>query len=512
MQLRLHLNEPRPYGGDSCCFYPDQAPLRSQIAAVMGVLPHNILMGAGADRILDVIMRSLSPTKVVALQPDFPRYYDHIENAGHDRVVVRFGQYPFVFPEDRLLGALDEQTGAVILATVSNPCGVSLPIDLIGRIRTRAPRALLILDEVYSAFRGLNLAPMAAKDPYMLSLGSLSKVGYPGVRAGWAIGTPASLDRIRPFLSPHEISSESLRKGVRFLSRRHEWPAVIYSQKAALNFLASELESRGIAVARSAANFLLAQFGIPAGLIQTAFEARGVKIHKPAASELEGWLRISTPRILDVKRALEVLDGLISSPFDEIDGALVFKPGQGGPFGISAALPACMLFGTYAEIDHLAIVVPADQFENHLESFAKAGCVPIEGPGLFPRDFCAEMEHFPADLQFRFASLQTPAGGTAVLASPSDPGDQLGRFLDRRGEGAIHHVAIRVSNIHQAAEDWQARGFIPISPLVSDGHMAQQFLANRGGQILEVVVRQNASKQTFTCQNVADLRRSEVQR
>jgi histidinol-phosphate/aromatic aminotransferase/cobyric acid decarboxylase-like protein len=507
-RLRLHLNEPCPFGSDPCSFYPDQEPVKSQLASVLGVKSQNILLGNGADGILDLIARSLSPTTVVTLDPDFPRYQDHIRNGGHRWIPVPIGPFPYTFPASKLLSVLDGEVGAVILSTVSNPCGLTLPIDLIRQVRARAPHALIVLDEVYSAYVDVNLAPYAAAEANVISVGSLSKMGYPGARLGWAVTGPEILARIQPFASPHPVSSVSSRRAIRFLQRRHEWDTRIATQKLALEKLASDLESLGITVARGAANFLLAKFGVSAAAIQRALELRRVQVHRPVARQLDGWLRISAPRIAEVQAFIRILEDLLTTAFTYEGGVLSFKQEANDPYEISSTLPAFVFLGTYAEIDHIAYVT--HRFQEHMDGFRRMGAVLVEGPGQFPGDFCAESDGFPEDLAFNFASFKTKTGVIAVVASPHSPGDQLDRFLEVRGDCGIHHVAIRVQDIAFAAARWMDRGFAPMTPAVDDGRLAQQFFKSHIGQVIELIVRKGAENDTFTCDNVAALRRSEV--
>jgi 4-hydroxyphenylpyruvate dioxygenase-like putative hemolysin len=107
------------------------------------------------------------------------------------------------------------------------------------------------------------------------------------------------------------------------------------------------------------------------------------------------------------------------------------------------------------------------------------------------------------------ASLMTTTGSIAVIGAPHANGDQLGRFVNERGGYAIHHIAVSVENIVVSGRSFEAMGFKPISPIAEDGEIAQQFLKNGANQVLELIHRKGHDSRTFTCSNIAALRRSE---
>jgi aspartate/methionine/tyrosine aminotransferase len=95
------------------------------------------------------------------------------------------------------LDALLAETGARVVAITDphNPTGVSIDaatrraaLDVIER-----RRALLVVDEIFAAFRGPQRAPAwAAESACVLSLGSLTKAwGLAALRTGWVLGAPA---------------------------------------------------------------------------------------------------------------------------------------------------------------------------------------------------------------------------------------------------------------------------------------------------------------------------------
>jgi hypothetical protein len=161
-------------------------------------------------------------------------------------------------------------------------------------------------------------------------------------------------------------------------------------------------------------------------------------------------------------------------------------------------------------LDHFVLTLPdAGRLHSFAEEIVRLGGRIVEGPGLWPFDFCADGDAFPDDLQMHFASVLLTTGCVVVLAAPHVDGDQLSRFRARRGAGGVHHVAVRVEETERTRRSWRALDFSPLSGLLDDGQLVQQFLSNSKGQILELILRRGAGSATFSCANLAGLRRSE---
>ena len=168
-----------------------------------------------------------------------------------------------------------------------------------------------------------------------------------------------------------------------------------------------------------------------------------------------------------------------------------------------------VLFQQPVALDHVVVTLrDSVHLLEYQHELLKLGGKIIEGPGTWPGDFCTE-DTFPDDLSMYFASALLTTGVVAVLAAPHKANDQLDRFRIERGPKAVHHVAIAVANIEQARASWLERSFRPLSRLLDDGNLAQQFLRNDQGQILELIKRRNQNQATFTCDNLKGLRQSE---
>lgn len=163
-------------------------------------------------------------------------------------------------------------------------------------------------------------------------------------------------------------------------------------------------------------------------------------------------------------------------------------------------------------VDHFVITFSdKETLLKFAQSFLDFGAKIVEGPEIFPVEFCEQSTNIPEDLWLHLLTLLMPSGGLLVLDAPHAANDQLNRFLKERGESAVHHVAVRVDDIHNAVNHWQEKGFKPLSKKPLDyGSLNQWFLRNSAGQIIELIKRQPENNATFDCQNIAGLRLSEV--
>jgi histidinol-phosphate aminotransferase len=506
--LRLDRNEPTGRY-DLIGSYPDDHALVALLATRLGIATDRILLTAGADQGLDVVCRATNGP-VVVLHPDFIRYEQHSRNAGLRIVRVPAPLDGSRFPMMQILDAV-EGAGVLIVSTVANPTGCTPPPDFIDLVKRHAPSLTILIDEVYAEFAPVRFADAASTTPGVISIGSLSKIAGPGLRVGYMVAEPTTLARVRPFVSPAAVSGLSLETAGQLLANPPRIHDNVRRQVEARGRLGAELRARGFAPVREAGNWVLARFGSGARRLALELRARGAMVNVPPYSELDEWLRISTPDVHDVDVFIDVLDTILDSPVVDVDGQLqtrdLFRQPEawvGAPFVIRNG-------SDVLHVDHFAITV-ADE-STHLKWVAtllSAGAALVEGPGVWPKDYCEELSEFPADLEMHFATMEVSPGGLLVIAAPRRPGDQLARFRSHRGPWGVHHAAIRVADVHSALAYWQQKGWKPLSQLpVVDDALHQWFLRNDDDQILELIARRDGGQATFTCNNLKALRLSE---
>ncbi|MBW4487893.1 MAG: hypothetical protein KME12_08890 [Trichocoleus desertorum ATA4-8-CV12] len=197
-------------------------------------------------------------------------------------------------------------------------------------------------------------------------------------------------------------------------------------------------------------------------------------------------------------------------PFVEINGLLFYKEEGKTPEFLDASF-STTLFDERVIVDHLVMLFSSalalNQYSDRLIQY---GAQAVEGPGIWPQDFCPGLTSFPDDLTMYFLSVLMPSGGIVVLAAPHTPHDQLDRLIQERGLNTVHHVALHTNDINSAAEICQRKGFVPLSTVPQDdGCLCQWSFKNLAGQIIELIHRRCTDGATFSCQNIAALRLTE---
>lgn len=157
--------------------------------------PEQILVTSGAQHALNIILRTLAGKqhKVLVEHPSYPNALDAIRTAGSRPLPVALPSpdAPDSWDIDAMVAAMHQQRPAMayLVPDFHNPTGRLMPDHYRKRLARAAASSgtVLVVDET---LRGLNLdgataAPMSAFSPAVVSIGSLSKSHWAGLRTGW---------------------------------------------------------------------------------------------------------------------------------------------------------------------------------------------------------------------------------------------------------------------------------------------------------------------------------------
>lgn len=272
------------------------AELSGVIASYCTVSPNQLVIGAGADEILDVIAKAFldNGDAAVISTPTYSMYAIATRVMGASVRAVPLGR-DFAPDVDGLLAAA---SGAKLLfhCNPNSPTGNLTAPDEFERLVARAP-CMVVVDEAYAEFAGWSAVPLLDLYPNLIVVRTLSKAfAMAGLRLGYGVARPevaALLNRVRP---PNSVSALTARIGAVALRDPGAMRAQVAALVAARAPFAAGLESAGARVYPSVTNFLLTDWGSPARArgIYERLERRGLVVRNFAEHPLiPGHLRVT---------------------------------------------------------------------------------------------------------------------------------------------------------------------------------------------------------------------------
>lgn len=275
--------------------YPDQRPLCQALARHFGLPPEQVVLGAGADELLDRICRAfLAPGRELLLPvPAFPMLARYAALAGAAVVPVPWPEGPL--PVAALAAALTPATAMVVLTSPQNPTGAAFGAAELAAVAAAAPGALLLVDLAYAEFADADLTPAALALPNAIAVRTFSKAyGLAGLRVGYALGPAELMAPLRSCGSPYPVAGPSLALARAALERGPDAAALarIATERRQLELLLRQLGARP---RPSQANFVLAGFA-DAAAVAAALAARRIAVRAfPDDPWLAACLRITCP-------------------------------------------------------------------------------------------------------------------------------------------------------------------------------------------------------------------------
>ena len=262
--------------------YPpsDYRRLTDAAAARYGVGTDELLVGAGADEVLDLVAKAflVEGSRAVLPAPTYSMYRVLTEQRG--AVIVTVPRRP---PDEGWALDIDAVRAAargsnvVWLCSPNNPTGLAEPDGtieaLLGGLAADSADEppIVVLDEAYAEFVGTSLLPFRDAYPRLIVVRTASKAyALAGLRVGFAIADAEVIARMNPYRPPGSVSTVS----VTIVTEALLDPAILESNLERVTTergrLADGLTAAGWSVGPSVTNFLLVDFGSPERAAATA--------------------------------------------------------------------------------------------------------------------------------------------------------------------------------------------------------------------------------------------------
>lgn len=294
--------------------YPDGRAqgLRGALAKRLDADPDALVLGAGSDEIITILMNALSHSEdgrtaaVLFPGPSFVMYGITAKNHGLRAIDVDL-RADFTLDLEAMRAAFSaERPSLAFYATPNNPTGNAFDEEALRALVAEYPETVHVIDEAYGPFHRdqptdspRTLRAWTNEFPQVAVMGTLSKVGLAALRVGWLQAHPllaAELEKVRQPFNLNAPAQEAARLLLEdFADVLEERTAQIVSERERL---ARALDAAGFPCMPSRANFVLSR--IPLAQRETLLE-RGVAIRFFADPRLEGYARVTvgTPEETD---------------------------------------------------------------------------------------------------------------------------------------------------------------------------------------------------------------------
>lgn len=292
--------------------YPpsDYRRLTQAAAARYGVTTEELVVGAGADEILDLVAKAFIPTdgRAVVPTPTYAMYRVLTEQRGASVVSVpRLDAEAGWAVDVAAVRAAARGAAVVWLCSPNNPTALAEPdgeierllagllADTADTVARRAP--IVVLDEAYAEFVGRSLHSLREMYPNLIVVRTASKAyALAGLRVGFAIAQPELIARLNLYRPPGSVSTIS----VTLVTEALRDPAILDTNlervRRERTRLSEALRAAGWSVGPSVTNFVLADLGSPtrAAVIADGLLARGLVPRTFGAGHpLAGQLRLT---------------------------------------------------------------------------------------------------------------------------------------------------------------------------------------------------------------------------
>jgi histidinol-phosphate aminotransferase len=259
--------------------YPpsDYRRLVEAAAEVYRVEPDEILVGAGADEVLDLCAKAFLPpggTAVVPV-PTYAMYRVLSEQRPASVVAVhrRPASEDWRLDGEALRAAIG-RADLVWLCDPNNPTGRPEPegsldalLETIAADAAAAgrPAPVVVIDEAYAEFVGRAAVARHRRWPNVVTVRTLSKAyAVAGARVGFAVAARPTIARLEPYRPPGSVSVPSVAVGTAVLRDPTVLAETLGRIERERPRLAAALAELGWRVEPSLTNFLLVDFGQPA--------------------------------------------------------------------------------------------------------------------------------------------------------------------------------------------------------------------------------------------------------
>ncbi|MDD3839334.1 MAG: histidinol-phosphate transaminase [Clostridia bacterium] len=243
--------------------YPDSDSdiLRKKLAIKSNANPENILVGAGSDQIIELIIKAFvdKGERVVMPIPSFSMYkLDTLVYGGQPVEVSLDKEYRYDL--DFFISSIKKYSPKVaFICNPNNPTGTVIERKDLITILQECKDTIIAVDEAYYEYFGETIADKVNDFDNLVVLRTFSKAyGLAGLRIGYCIGHKSIIEVLNKAKPPYNLSSLAQIVASLILDEEQANKEKIKNILEQREYLYNELKKlKGIKVFESKANFIL---------------------------------------------------------------------------------------------------------------------------------------------------------------------------------------------------------------------------------------------------------------
>ena len=313
--------------GTDLARYPDGSGfrLKKKLAAMHGIAAERITLGNGSNDIIELLGRVyLGPGRKAMFSAHAFAVYSIIAQAQDAEAIVVPARplndaMPLGHDLDAFAAKLADDVSLIFIANPNNPTGTWLKSGEIEAFLRKVPADVIVaLDEAYDEYMDPALRSdsraLLEKFPNLVVFRTFSKAyGLAGLRAGYSFSSVEMADLLNRVRQPFNNNSLALLAAeVALEDQEHVRRSVELNIRERAR-LTQALESMGLRVLPSQANFLAVGFQGDAAPVHQALLARGVIVRPVASYDMPKFLRVSIGTEVENDRFLHALQDALKT-------------------------------------------------------------------------------------------------------------------------------------------------------------------------------------------------------
>ena len=302
---------------ESAQLYPDGGGflLRNAIAAKLGCVSENIILGNGSNEIIELVGHAfLKPgDEIITFAHAFIAYKLVATLFGARTIEVATPNFQPV--PDAIFKAITPKTKIIFIANPNNPTGVLLPSDQIDHLLSGIPdKIVTVLDEAYFEF--LDHPPDTLRHVRdgrnVIVLRTFSKIhGLAALRVGYGIARREIIDVLQKTRQPFNVNGLAQAAALAALEDTHYLAETKRVTDTGRAFLEKEFAAMKLRFVPSQANFVFVEVGDGLGVFKKML-ARKVIVRPLVNYGLPEWLRITVGTTEQNKRCIAGLKEVLA--------------------------------------------------------------------------------------------------------------------------------------------------------------------------------------------------------